>query len=137
MHSYVKDVQKETGCKEVELKETQQGDFRFQLEIPDKVKVDLDDYILQKKLKGRSRYVSQPLQDLTEELQDAEEKLHDSLKPFIRGMFRKFYQYRNILSNAVGCIGELDCLCALADVSADDSKGPMCKPEILDRSDDE
>ena len=103
------------------------------LEIPDKVKPDEDEYIMINKLKGRKRYATQQLQDLTEELQDAEEKLNDSLKPFIRGMFRKFYQYRTVLSNAVGCIAELDCLCTLADVSSDDSRGVMCKPEILDQ----
>ena len=51
-------------------------------------------------------------------------------------MFAKFYENRSIFSNAVSCIGELDCLCALADVSADDSFGPMCKPEILPRTAD-
>ena len=56
--------------------------------------------------------------------------------PFLRAMFAKFYENRAIFSNAVSCIGELDCLCALADVSADDSFGPMCKPEILPKTAD-
>lgn len=50
-------------------------------------------------------------------------------------MFRRFYDHRIIFTNAVSCIGELDCLCALADVSADTSSGVMCKPELLARTD--
>lgn len=46
-------------------------------------------------------------------------------------MFHRFYEHRAIFSNAVACISELDCLCTLADVSSDDSFGPMCKPEVL------
>mmetsp|Transcript_30876 Transcript_30876/g.40997 ORF Transcript_30876/g.40997 Transcript_30876/m.40997 type:complete len:107 (+) Transcript_30876:626-946(+) len=49
-------------------------------------------------------------------------------------MFKRFYEHRNIFSAAASCVAELDCLCALADVSADDSTGTMCKPEILERS---
>ena len=100
------------------------------------MKLDEDDYIIVKELKTKNRYVTTALEELIEELENAEEKMKDKLKPFIRGMFRKFYEHRNILSNAVACIGELDCLCALADVSSDDSMGEMCKPEILDRTEE-
>lgn len=51
-------------------------------------------------------------------------------------MFGRFYENRAIFSNAVSCIGELDCLCALADVSSDDTFGPMCKPEVLPKTAD-
>lgn len=36
-----------------------------------------------------------------------------------------------MFSNAIACVGELDCLCALAIVSEDTQQGPMCKPTIL------
>lgn len=71
------------------------------------------------------------LEELTEKLQDVEAYLKDSLVPFLRTIFRRFYEHRGLFSNAVGCIAELDCLCTLAAVSADESQGPMCKPEIL------
>jgi len=68
---------------------------------------------------------------MTEEIQAAEEILKEALVPFLRAIFHRFYENRAIFSNAVSCISELDCLCTLADVSADDSFGPMCKPEVL------
>jgi len=54
--------------------------------------------------------------------------------PFLRTIFKRFYEHRALFSNAVGCIGELDCLCSLAIVSADESQGPMCKPEVFAQS---
>ena len=73
------------------------------------------------------------LEDLTSELEEAELILEKSLVPFLRVMFRRFYEHRTIFSNAATCVGELDCLCALAEVSADTSTGVMCKPEVLPR----
>ena len=80
--------------------------------------------------------MTEALDQFTEELEAAEKILSEGLIPFLRGMFRKFYDYRSVFSNAVTCVAELDCLCALGDVSADDSSGPMCKPEILDKQPD-
>ena len=77
--------------------------------------------------------MTQALEDLTQELEEAEEYLKNSLVPFLRFMFKRFYEYRAVFSLVAGCLGELDCLCALAQVSADDSHGTMCKPEILPR----
>ena len=83
------------------------------------------------KVKSKKRYVTSALEQLTEELQEVEEYLKDALVPFLRTIFKKFYEYRTLFSNAVSCIGELDCLCSLATVSADSSQGPMCKPEFV------
>ena len=73
------------------------------------------------------------LEEMTAELEEAEQILEKSLVPFLRVMFCRFYEHRTIFSNAASCVGELDCLCALADVSADSSNGVMCKPEVLPR----
>ena len=69
-------------------------------------------------------------------MKGAEDILKDALVPFLRAIFHRFYENRAIFSNAVSCIGELDCLCSLADISADHSFGPMCKPEVLPASSD-
>ena len=74
MEDYADEVKKEIGCKEVKVVSTQ-GKVRFCLEIPDKVKVDEDEYILQTTLKGRKRYCTQTLEDFVEEMVDAEEML--------------------------------------------------------------
>jgi len=101
------------------------------LEVSDKVKVTDDEYVECGKVKGKKRYVTEALESMREEIEEAEQALAGELIPFLRAMFRKFYDYRAIFTNAVTCISELDCLCALGDVSADDSFGPMSKPEIL------
>jgi DNA mismatch repair ATPase MutS len=61
-------------------------------------------------------------------LEDTEEELNKELLPFIRAMFKKFYENRSLFTNAVSCVGELDCLCALAVVSG---KEKMCRPKVL------
>ena len=61
MQQYVKDVQIELGCPDVQLIQVQVGDNRFQLEIPEQFKPNQDEYILTKSLKGRKRYATQPL----------------------------------------------------------------------------
>ena len=131
LDNYIEEVKSATGCPDVHLLQSN-GKFRFQLEVPDRYKLDPDEYIASSKAKGKQRYVTETIEQLTEELEAAEEVLKEALVPFLRTMFRRFYQYRSIFSNAVACISELDCLCALADVSADDSSGPMCKPVLLD-----
>lgn len=61
-------------------------------------------------------------------MEDNEEELNKELLPFIRAMFKTFYENRGIFTNTVSCVGELDCLCALAVVS---SKEKMCRPKVF------
>lgn len=65
---------------------------------------------------------------LITKLEDAEQDLRVELLPFIRSMFKKFYEFRTFFCNTVSCIGELDCLCALSLVSSNKN---MCRPKIL------
>ena len=90
-----------------------------------------DDYILTGTIRGKKRYMTDELNEMIEKLTEAEGELKNSLVPFIRNMFRKFYEYRQVFTNVVGVMGELDCLCALATVSGDESGGPMCRPEVI------
>ena len=71
---------------------------------------------------------------MIEQLEEAEDQFKDALVPFLRTMFHKFYENRDIFSLAVQCAAELDCLCALATVSSNEQFGPMCKPEIIDNN---
>ena len=71
---------------------------------------------------------------MIDRLEEEEEKFKDALIPFLRNMFAKFYEHRDIFSKAVLCAAELDCLCALAVVSSNKDYGPMCKPEIIENN---
>ncbi len=66
------------------------------------------------------------------DLEDAEDAFKDALIPFLRTMFKKFYDNRQIFSDAIQCAAELDCLCALASISVNDQYGPMTRPEIIE-----
>ena len=58
------------------------------------VAVDEDEYILTNKVKGKRRFVTDALGQLLEKLEEAEGVLKNSLVPFLRAMFRKFYEFR-------------------------------------------
>ena len=62
--------------------------------MPEKVKVDEDEYLKTNKIKGKNRYVTDSLAELVEKLEAAEAELKDSLAPFLRNMFRKFHEFR-------------------------------------------
>jgi len=88
--------------------------------------------------KGRTvRYQTQEMYNLIEKLEEAEDEFKNSLVPFLRSMFRTFYRQRDVFMSALQCAAEIDCLCTLACVSADQSLGPMVKPEILDSDETE
>ena len=70
------------------------------------------------------------------ELEEAEDKFKDALIPFLRNMFSKFYENKEILTRAVQCAAELDCLCALAVISSNTEYGPMSRPVIIEDNDD-
>lgn len=52
-------------------------------------------------------------------------------------MFGKFYENKDMLTVAVQCAAELDCLCALAVISSNTEYGPMTRPEIIEDNGDE
>lgn len=129
LNDYLSEVKKTTGCKEAVYSSVSRK-FRYEIELPEAVEVDEDDFICTSKVKGKRRYQTEKLQELISELEAKEEILKQALVPFLRGMFRRFYEFRNIFQNACSCISEIDCLNALAVVSADKSV-KMCKPKIL------
>ena len=83
-------------------------------------------------MKGKRRYQSDEMRGMINELEEAEEKFKDALIPFLRTMFAKFYEHKDLFTKAVLCAAELDCLCALAVISANDEYGPMSRPTILE-----
>ena len=55
IESYLSDVKKLLNCKEAKLS-TASKKYRFEIEIPAKVTVDDDDFILTSKIKDKHRY---------------------------------------------------------------------------------
>jgi DNA mismatch repair protein MSH6 len=78
--------------------------------------------------KSKTYYQTDELRDLITKLEDSEEELKNELLPFLRSLFKSFYDFKSQFTNTTSCIGELDCLCSLALVS---SKKGMCRPKVL------
>ena len=89
-----------------------------------------EDFDLIQSLKNCNKYTSEELMRLVQSLEEAEDELKTALLPFIRVMFKKFHENKAMFSKAIAVLAELDCLCALGHISADDSLGPMTKPEV-------
>lgn len=55
--------------------------------------------------------------------------MKECLIPFIRKMFKKFYDNKEIFSKAIHCLSELDCLCSLGALADDET---MVRPKVTD-----
>jgi DNA mismatch repair ATPase MutS len=65
---------------------------------------------------------------LVSALEEKQEILNNSFARYIRVIFGLFHKYRGIFQNVCSCVAELDCLNALAVVSA---APKMCKAKIV------
>lgn len=139
MQDYVEDVMqlaKILTPKDIELMTDKK--FRYVLKIRDdyhSALMDLaDEHGFHKvsEIKGWKRYTSDALSQMTVDLEVAEDQLKDALVPFIRLMFKKFHENKETFAKAIMCVAELDCLCALGFLSADQSLGPMVRPVVHD-----
>ena len=95
MNDYLKDVRKELNCSEAVFCTTSRR-FRYEIELPEKVKVDAMDFTQTNKVKGKKRYVSDELSEFVEKLEQAEADLKNSLVPFLKSMFSRFYEFRQV-----------------------------------------
>lgn len=137
LETYIEKVRKEMKSRNVNYT-TLSKRFRYEIEVPeDMAKKVSDDYINTSNVKGKKRYQTDELRALINELEEAEEKFKDALIPFLRSMFSKFYENKEIFTRAVQCAAELDCICALAIVSSNTDYGPMARPIIIEDNDDQ
>jgi DNA mismatch repair protein MSH6 len=76
--------------------------FRYEIEVPeDMAKKIGDQYINTSNVKGKKRYQTDELREMINDLEDAEDKFKDALIPFLRTMFSKFYESKEIFTRAV------------------------------------
>ena len=110
---------------------TQSKVYRYQFEINATPKVELP-----KKYKQTSstptvvRYQTNELKLLISLLEEAEDNLKEAISPFLRKLFTKFYKKKQMWSDFIRCISEIDCLVALSEVAI--STPNMTKPKIID-----
>ncbi len=137
IEDYLDTVKKELKTKNISYT-TGSTRFRYEIEVADELTKKVPDhYINTSNAKGRKRYQTDDLRNMIETLEEKEEHFKDALVPFLREMFKKFYENREIFTRAVQCAAELDCLCALSIISSFEDYGPMCRPEIIEDNDGE
>ncbi len=101
LETYIEKVRKELKCRNINYT-TNSKRFRYEIEVPeDMVKKVSDEYINTSNVKGKKRYQSDDLRELINELEEAEEKFKDALIPFLRSMFLKFYENKEVFTRAV------------------------------------
>ena len=63
--------------------------------------------------------------------------MKNALIPFLKKIFGKFFESKELFTRAIECVAELDCLNALAIISSNTEYGPMTRPVILEKNGDE
>ncbi|KAL4460959.1 hypothetical protein ABPG74_016431 [Tetrahymena malaccensis] len=109
--------------------------MQWEIQIPDKFvegSKKPKELYLTSKVKGFQRFQTDKIISLCAKLKKVEVQLQKALSPFCERFFHLFYQNRDLLYQAVNCIGELDCLCSLAKCSL--SLKIRCKPTFLPES---
>ena len=78
--------------------------FRYELEMPEDMHPTVskfDHYTNTSNAKEKKRYQTDELRIMINELEEAEELFKDALIPFLRTMFMKFYEHKEIFSMAI------------------------------------
>jgi DNA mismatch repair protein MSH6 len=130
-NEYVEDVKEENKLDDDDIKLVTDKKHRYLLKVKADVELS-EDYDKIASTQKEVKYSSDRLLRLIEELEVAENTLKNALLPFIRLMFKKFHDNKDMFSKAIMILAELDCLCSLGHLSADESLGPMVRPVISD-----
>lgn len=67
---------------------------------------------------------------MVEELEVIEERLKDTLSPFLQAIFARFHNEKQVWDSTINLLTELDCLASLSIVSGQ-GDGSMCRPKFL------
>ena len=101
IEEYLDTIKKELKTKNINYS-TGSKLFRYEIEVADELcnKVP-DHYSNTSNVKGRKRFQTDELRQMIETLEEKEEIFKDALVPFLREMFKKFYENREIFTRAV------------------------------------
>ena len=109
--------------------------YRYELEIPESyVKNNRPEgYILTTSKKGYLRFHTKEIMKYVESLEDHEEKLKEINKKLNTELFKQFYNQHEIINGFINAVAEVDCLVALAFISAVDPD-KYSRPKFIDIS---
>jgi len=90
-----------------------------------------DDFHETSNKKGYKRFHTRQISELVAQLDSAEQKMKDSMFPFVSKIFKEFHQQHRAVSTAVNIVAEIDALISLSKASSPDK--PYCRPEFVER----
>ena len=67
---------------------------------------------------------------MIDRLEHAEDILKDAMIPFLCAIFTQFHDQREIWTNLVSILTEIDCLISLS-IASSQSELPMCRPKVI------
>jgi len=107
--------------------------FRYEIEVaetalPEQFMRQID---VTKKCQGVIRFHTANMKEPVAELERLEEKIEDSVFPFISELFKEFYKHQAQFRAAVRLLAELDVFLSMA-VASQNLAGVSCRPEIVD-----
>jgi DNA mismatch repair protein MSH6 len=109
--------------------------YRYELEVPESyVKNNRPEgYILTTAKKGYLRFQTKEIIKNVEKLEEVEEKLKEVTRSLNTELFKHFYNKHSIINNFINAVAEVDCLIALAFISAVDPD-KFSRPKFMDIS---
>lgn len=106
---------------------------RYELEVPvEHVKGNKkpSNFEFTSQRKGFERFHTAEIKEMVDKLEDAEHELKDAILPFLSAIFRRFHDLKDMWTQLIGLLTEVDCLLSLA-VASSQSEGHMCLPELI------
>ena len=102
LEDYLEGIRKQLKSRNINFS-TGSKRFRYEIEVPEDMakKMSGDDYINTSNVKGKKRYQTDELRAVINELEEAEDKFKDALIPFLRTMFGKFYESKELFTRAI------------------------------------
>ena len=102
LEDYLEGIRKQLKSRNINFS-TGSKRFRYEIEVPEDMakKMSGDDFINTSNVKGKKRYQTDELRAVINELEEAEDKFKDALIPFLRTMFGKFYESKELFTRAI------------------------------------
>ena len=85
--------------------------------------------LLTSKRQGYIRFRTMEIEDLVLQLSALEGEYRKALIQFVVDLFKQFYERNAYWQQVISCLGELDCLCSLAQLAIEMNFN--CRPEVL------
>ena len=135
LQRYLEEQRDELRCKDIKFVNVNRD--RFTLEIPTRIRLSHDYTVVTGTAKLKRYYTTELKERLIPALEDAELEKERIEKDATRLIYGKFVSFSVAWKRALQAIATLDCLCALAVVSAEQmADGLTCRPEFIPLSED-